>query len=227
MKQAKRPQQALSYEGGRPRQEDILTRPKMAFWDRSKWLFLLVLIWLLLVWSLMADNPLVGFVAACEIQARIAWWVFILAGLELIHQAHYLISEHSPRYHQFWVNRVWGAWDRFVSGKISAWTKFRISRVISWIVVIAVIAIITGKIIHAAPLTALLRIPQIFWGALPFVIQITFSLFFVVAEFGLLFWFLSRGGVDVYYPDDIKTRFTDVWGQDHVHRAGEGKHHLP
>jgi cell division protease FtsH len=27
---------------------------------------------------------------------------------------------------------------------------------------------------------------------------------------------MSRGGVDVYYPDDIKTRFTDVWGQDHV-----------
>ena len=31
-----------------------------------------------------------------------------------------------------------------------------------------------------------------------------------------LFWFLSRGGVDVYFPDDIKTRFADVWGQDHV-----------
>jgi cell division protease FtsH len=27
---------------------------------------------------------------------------------------------------------------------------------------------------------------------------------------------LSRGGVDVYFPDDIKTRFSDVWGQDHV-----------
>ena len=27
---------------------------------------------------------------------------------------------------------------------------------------------------------------------------------------------MSRGGVDVYYPDDIKTRFSDVWGQDHV-----------
>ena len=39
---------------------------------------------------------------------------------------------------------------------------------------------------------------------------------FTVAQFALLFWFLSRGGVDVYYPDDIKTRFSDVWGQDHV-----------
>jgi cell division protease FtsH len=48
------------------------------------------------------------------------------------------------------------------------------------------------------------------------VVQIVFTLFFVVAQFGMLFWFLSRGGVDVYYPDDIKTRFSDVWGQDHV-----------
>ena len=27
---------------------------------------------------------------------------------------------------------------------------------------------------------------------------------------------MSKGGVDVYYPDDITTRFADVWGQDHV-----------
>ena len=31
-----------------------------------------------------------------------------------------------------------------------------------------------------------------------------------------MFWFLSRGGIEVYMPDDIKTRFTDVWGQDPV-----------
>jgi ATP-dependent Zn protease len=216
MKIAERPEQGLSYTGGRPRDEDILTRRKMSFWDRSKWLILLVLIWFLLVWSLMANNPLVGFVDAAKIEVRTGWWVFILIGLELIHQLHFFISEHSAAYNQFWVKRVWGAWGRFTDRKLSAWTKFRISRVISWIVIIAVIAIITGKIIHAAPLTALLRVPQIIWSAMPFVVQIVFTLFFVVAQFGMLFWFLSRGGVDVYYPDDIKTRFTDVWGQDHV-----------
>ena len=67
-----------------------------------------------------------------------------------------------------------------------------------------------------APLTALAQIPAILWHALPTFIQYAFLLFFTVAQFGLLFWFLSRGGVDVYYPDDIKTRFSDVWGQDHV-----------
>ncbi|HVT66150.1 MAG TPA: AAA family ATPase [Trebonia sp.] len=216
MNKAERPEQGLAYTGGRPRDEDILTRRTMSFWDRSKWLLLLVVIWLLLVWSLMADDPLIGFVDAARIEVNVGWWVFILIGLELIHQIHFLISEHSAGYNQFWVKKVWGAWGRFSDRKISAWTKFRITRVISWIVIVAVVAIVTGKIIHTQPLLALLRIPAIVWGALPFVIQIVATLFFVVAQFALIFWFLSRGGVDVYYPDDIKTRFSDVWGQDHV-----------
>ena len=37
-----------------------------------------------------------------------------------------------------------------------------------------------------------------------------------ISQFVAIFWFLSRGGVDVYYPGDVTTRFADVWGQDHV-----------
>ena len=220
MKKAKRqgqgPPTGLSFEGGRPKDDDILTRKPLSLWDRIKWLLLLGIIWLLLVWSLMSDNPLIGFLDACRLETRIGWWVFVLAGLELLHQLHFVLSEHWAGYHQFWLKRVWGGWQRATSSKLTAWTRFRISRVISWIVVIAVIGIVTGKIIHDPPMTALLQIPSIIWHALPFVIQIGFTLVFVVAQFGLLFWFLSRGGVDVYYPDDIKTRFSDVWGQDHV-----------
>ena len=88
-------QQGLTYEGGRPREEDILTRRHDALWDRIKWLVLLAVIWLLLVWSLMADNPLIGFVDALRIEVQLGLWVFILFGLELVHQAHFLVSEHS------------------------------------------------------------------------------------------------------------------------------------
>jgi len=216
MKKAARPAQGLSYEGGRPREEDILTRKKLALWDRIKWLVLLAALWLILVWSVMADDPLVGFTDAVRIQVSTGWWVFVLAGLEVVHQAHFLISEHWAAYNQFWQNRVWGGWERLTQRKFSAWTRFRFGRLVRWVLVIVVIAILTGKIIHTTPLLALLKVPAIIWHAMPFVVQIVFTLFFVVAQFGLLFWFLSRGGVDVYMPDDIKTRFSDVWGQDHV-----------
>jgi ATP-dependent Zn protease len=218
MKKATRPGQGLglTYTGGRPRAEDVLTRRRLSFWDRSKWLILLVAIWLILVWTLMGNDPLVGFLDACRIQVRTGWWVFVLIGLELIHQIHFFISEHSAAYNQFWVKKVWGKWARFSDRNISAWTKFRITRVISWIVIIAVIAIVAGKIIHAPAPVALFRIPALIWGAIPFIIQIVFILLLTISQFALLFWFLSRGGVDVYYPDDIKTRFSDVWGQDHV-----------
>jgi cell division protease FtsH len=206
----------LSYEGGRPKDEDILTRRPIALWDRIKWLVLLAVIWILLVWSLMADNPLIGFVDACRLETQLGWWVFVLAGLEVLHQAHFLISEHWAGYNQFWIQKVWRSSERMSQRRLSAWTRYRIGRIIRWVVVLAVIAIIAGKIMHDAPLNAVVLIPGILWHALPTFIQYAFLLFFTVAQFALLFWFMSRGGVDVYYPDDIKTRFTDVWGQDHV-----------
>ncbi len=216
MKKAQRPAQGLSYEGGRPRDTDSLTRKRLPLWDRIKWLVILGALWLILVWSVMANDPLVGFVDAMRIEVSTGWWVFVLAGLEFLHQAHFLISEHWAAYHQFWVNRVWGASNRLTTRKLSAWTRFRLGRIVRWIVLLAVIAILAGKIMHDPPILALLRVPAILWHALPTVIQYAFLLLFTVAQFGLLFWFLSRGGVDVYYPDDIKTRFSDVWGQDHV-----------
>ena len=42
------------------------------------------------------------------------------------------------------------------------------------------------------------------------------ALLFFVAQFLLLFAVLSRGGIYVYLPDEVKTKFTDVWGQEAV-----------
>jgi ATP-dependent Zn protease len=217
MNQATRPEQnGLTFAGGRPREEDILTRRKTAFWDRIKWLTLLVIIWFVLVLTMMGSDPLIGFLDACRIQATMGAWVFVLIGLELLHQVHYFISERWAGYHQFWLQKIWGKWARFTSRRFSAWMRFRITRIFSWVVILVVIAIVAGKITHLPSSVALFRIPAMLWGALPFVLQMTFYLFFAVGQFALLFWFMSRGGVDVYYPDDIKTRFSDVWGQDHV-----------
>jgi ATP-dependent Zn protease len=48
------------------------------------------------------------------------------------------------------------------------------------------------------------------------ILQVVVLMFAVVMQFVAIFWFLSRGGVEVYFPEDVKTRFSDVWGQDSV-----------
>jgi cell division protease FtsH len=202
--------------GGRPRDDDQLTRKRMSIWDRLRFVLLLVAIWFILVWSVMANNPLIGFSDAVKIEVRTGWWVFVLLGLEVIRQIHFLISEHSAAYHRFWTVSFFGGFERATHRRMSDWTRFRVSRVAGWIFWIIVLAVVVGKVRHLPPVTAMLQLPQEIWHVLPFALQVVVTLLFVVLQFVALFWFMSRGGVDVYYPDDIKTRFSDVWGQDHV-----------
>ena len=202
--------------GGRPVDADRLTRKPLPLWDRIKFLILLTLLWFVLVWSVMADNPIVGFSDAMRIEVRSAWWVFLLLGLELLRQIHFLISEHSAGYNQFWTSKVFGGVERATHSKMSDWTRFRLWRLAVWVFWIAVLAFVVSKFIHTTPILALIRAPGLIWHALPFVFQIAIYVVLIIVQFAALFWFMSRGGVDVYYPDDIKTRFADVWGQDHV-----------
>ncbi len=111
---------------------------------------------------------------------------------------------------------MFGGTERVTHRKLSDWTRFRLWRLFTWVFWIAVIAVVLGRVKHTTPVDALLNLPSYIWSALPFLLQLVVILLFVVLQFAAIFWFLSRGGVDVYYPDDIKTRFTDVWGQDHV-----------
>src|SRR5215467_6814721 len=210
------PVQGLGAPGERPRDEDRRTRKSLSFWDRVKFLLLLVLVWFVLVWSAMANNPLIGFADAARIEARSASWVFILIALEALRQIHFLISEHWAGYHRFWTHTLFGGFERVTHRRLSDWTRFRIWRLLIWLFWIAVIAVVVGKVTHTNPFLALLHMPGYIWHALPFVFQIVFAMLFLIIQFAALFWFLSRGGVDVYMPDDIKTRFADVWGQDHV-----------
>jgi ATP-dependent Zn protease len=199
-----------------PHGADELTRKRLSLWDRSKYLLLLTVVWFTLVWAAMADNPLLPFGDAMRIQARTNWWVFVIAGIELVRQIHFFISERWSRYHLFWTKRMFGGFERFSHRRFSAWTRFRLWRAFTWVIWIAVFAVVAGKLLHTSPPLALFQAPALLWKAMPFIMQMAFAFFFVIFQFVGLFWFLSRGGIDVYYPDDIKTRFTDVWGQDHV-----------
>src|ERR1700689_178137 len=100
------------------------TRKPQDFWDRIKFLVLFVALWFILVWAMIANNPLVGVSDAFRTQVNTGYWVFILIGLELLRQIHYIICEHSARYNQFWVTMVFGKVEGVSRRRMSNWTRF-------------------------------------------------------------------------------------------------------
>ncbi|MCF6474410.1 AAA family ATPase [Nonomuraea sp. MG754425] len=209
--------EGLRAPGSGPTDPESVTRKKMQLWDRSKFLIALVLAYLVLTWKVMADFE--GIVSFPEAARRIATeyqWIFWLLGAELVRQSHFLVSEHWSAYHRFWSQKVFGGFERWTHRRFDDWTRFRLARALKILFFVTLIALVLGAVLDVSPFTALLQAPALLWQALPFFLQIVFLFFFVIIQFVGLFWFLSRGGVETYFPDDIKTRFGDVWGQDHV-----------
>ena len=198
----------------RPKDSDRKTRIHMSFYDRIKFLLFFTITFLILVWADMAGEDGLGFTAALESSAYRRWWIFPLFAIEFTRQTHFIIAELAAPYHGFW-QRYFGFVDRQLH-RLSDWTRFRLSRVIKWIVFISLLSIVLGAIYKETPVRALFFAPKALWSALPVIAQLAFAVVFILIQFVALFWFLSRGGIDTYFPDDIKTRFSDVWGQDHV-----------
>ena len=192
------------------------TRKRMSLWDRTRLLLLFVIAWLIIVWASMADNPLLPFTDAALIQLRDSQWLLWLAGLEVLRQIHFFISEKSPAYHRFWSEKVFGGFNRAIHRRFSDWTRYRLSRLIKIVLFLALFAVVAAQILDTSPILAIFQAPALLYQALPLILQLLFAFFFIAFQFIGLFWLLSRGGVDTYYPDDITTRFSDVWGQDHV-----------
>ena len=99
---------------------------------------------------------------------------------------------------------------------MSDYTRFRLSRAIKWLVLIAIVAMLLGLIYHTSPVQGVFQAPASIFHALPTILYFMVILLLGVGQFAAIFWFMSRGGVDIYYPGDVTTRFSDVWGQDHV-----------
>src|SRR5438093_3487183 len=199
----------------RERDEDRLTRKPLELWDRIKLILLFLGAWVVMLWANLAQfDPAIGSSEALNQTLRGYWWLLGLAAVEAVRQIHYLISEHSASWHRRWTGLFARAQKR--TGRMNDWTRFRISRVLKLLFILAIVDLFLAKIYHLPPATALIQLPIAITKALPFAFQLAFGFLFVMFQFIGLFWFLSRGGVDVYMPDDIKTRFTDVKGQDAV-----------
>jgi cell division protease FtsH len=192
------------------------TRKPLPMWDRVKFLLLFFLLFWFFVWSDYADpNPFNTVGDAIRDTWHSKWPLLLLAAAELTRQLHYLVAERSPRYHVFWSEKVFGRIERR-TGRMNDWTRYRLSRAIKVLIAIIVLAIVLGTIYDVSPPTALVELPSRVWEWLPTVLQFVLLMSFAVGQFVAIFWFLSRGGVDTYMPDEIKTRFSDVWGQDAV-----------
>lgn len=205
---------SLDSQQSRKRDSDRKTRVHLSLYDRIKFLLLFVIVFLVLVWASLADNPLLSVGDAFNEVTRTRTWLIFLVVLEILRQMHFLISELAAPYHGVW-QKYFQAVD-FALHRLSDWTRYRLSRVIKALLFIVLLAVVLGAIYKETPVRALFLAPSALWRTLPMLGQLLFGVFFVVIQFAAMFWFLSRGGVDTYFPDDIRTRFTDVWGQDHV-----------
>ena len=203
------------------------TRPKLALWDRIKFLMLFAIAFLVLVWASMADNPLLPFVDAMRIQLQERWWILALAGLEVLRQIHFLISEHWSGYHRFWTNKVFGGFERTTHRRFSDWTRFRLARALKWLFWIAFIAVVAGAVLDTSPFLALFQAPALIWQALPFILQGIFLLFIVVMQFvGDLLVPVPRRGRDLLArrrQDPVQRRL----GPGPRAGEGQGEHRLP
>jgi cell division protease FtsH len=198
----------------RQRDSDRKTRVHLSVYDRIKFILLFLIVYLVLVWAALADNPLLSVGDAFNEITRTRTWLLVLVIIEILRQMHFLISEIAAPYHGIW-QKYFQSVD-FALHRLSDWTRYRLSRVIKAVILIALLAVVLGAIYKETPVRALFLAPSALWRTLPMLGQLLFGVFFVVIQFAAMFWFLSRGGIDTYFPDDIRTRFTDVWGQDHV-----------
>jgi ATP-dependent Zn protease len=193
----------------------------MRTWDRIKVFLFLVGTFFVLVWANLAGAQLAGtqksFGTAFREGLDSNWWLLALAALEVVRQCHYLLAEASSGYHAFW-RRVFGRWERR-SGSWNAWTRFRITRILRIAFFLLIVDLLIATLSSDPRIdawNALVVAPALAVGAMPLVFQLAFGFLFGMLQFFGIFYLLTRGGIEVLMPDDIETRFTDVWGQDHV-----------
>jgi len=214
-KRAAEPVMTLGSTTSRPRDAERRTRRRLDPWDRSKYLILGSVLFGFFWWQKLNTNPIKsvtdGFWETVEQQS----WVWILLGLEVLRQLHFVVAEHWSGYYRFWKFKVFGRLENRRS-VMDPWVRFRIGRVLRILFWLLLFGVIVGQFTDQNPVAALIGLPGRINTWLPMAGRFILYPLLLISQFVLLFWFLSRGGVETYFPDDIDTRFDDVWGQDPV-----------
>ena len=164
----------------RLRDTDRKTRVHLALFDRIKFFLTFVLVFVVLVWASLANDPILTIHDAIVQQIHSRWWLLALFGIEVIRQIHFILAEKLAQYHGFW-NRYFAFVDRQIN-RIGDWNRFRISRLIKVILLIALLAVILGAVYKEAPITALFLAPKALWSSLPLLGQLAFAVFFIIIQ---------------------------------------------
>ncbi|HTW06103.1 MAG TPA: AAA family ATPase [Acidimicrobiales bacterium] len=184
------------------------------FWVRVRLLVLIAAIWGILFWYSLSD-PLESVRNGLIITWNSKWWLEVLFAAELLRQCHYLLAEHWGRWNHFWSDVVFGGLSRRTL-HVSDWARYRVKRILAVAIVVGLVAAIAGAAQQENPVQGLFSLPGHLVAVFGYIAYLLFVIGAIVLQFVALYWFLSRGGVEVYFPDDIKTRFSHVWGQDAV-----------
>jgi ATP-dependent Zn protease len=162
----------------------------------------------------MADNPLIGFADGVRMTFNSYGWILTLVSLDVLRQLHYFVAERSAKY---W--RVFGRVETAVKwpwGRLTSFTQYRLARVARFLAMVGIGALVFSAAFDTEPIRAWMEALVRLWQALPTILQFVAYLLLAILQFVAIFWFLSKGGVEVLMPEDIKTSFDDVWGQDQV-----------
>jgi ATP-dependent Zn protease len=207
-----------------PDDREPKVRPKALLWDRIKILVFLSAFILLSAAYLHSQIPIMSFGEALRDQLRAKWWIEVIMGLEVLRQIHYLISERSPGYYQFWQGKVFGGWERRM-GRMNPWNRYRLQRTVKWLIALTLIFLFFAWKWDVSFFTAIAEAPGRIWDTLfsPMTgMPLVGYLFFygIMGVFSLVFFYaiFFFGGIDHFKPGEIKTRFADIWGQDPVLR---------
>ena len=76
----------LESRGSRTRDSDRKTRIHLSVYDRLKFLILFAIVFSILAWASLADNPLLNFHDAINEQLKSRSWLLVLVVIEVLRQ---------------------------------------------------------------------------------------------------------------------------------------------
>lgn len=145
-------------------------------------------------------------------------WV---AMLDVLRQAHYLLGESSKAWWEMTLRAE--ARVEKMRKRVNPWTRHVIASWAKRVFVFGILSVVLAKVwgipVASVPGELPARLMDVLFstaGNLPMIFQLLLMLGIAIGQFLAIFWFLSRGGVEELSAGEVKTRFQDVWGQDHV-----------